>query len=109
MTLAAFAILAHPSEADEGWGRNPFTFGNVGEMTVKKGAPNVKPRDLALFVEMVLIHDGKKLAVVNGRKVCVADIVEGAMVTGISVDSVTFEKNGKTVVRSVGEHPDEAH
>lgn len=107
ITLAAFAIFAPPSEADEEWGRNPFTFGHAVEMTVKKGV--AKPRDFALSVEMVLIHDGKKLAVVNGRKVGIADTVEGAVVTGISMDSVSFVKNGKTVVRSVGEYPDETH
>jgi hypothetical protein len=105
MTIAASAICAPFSEADDEWGRNPFTFGHAVEMTVKNGA--AKPRVSALSVEMVLIHDGKPMAVVNGHKVGIADTVDGAVVTGISMDSVSFAKNGKTVVRRVGEYPDE--
>jgi hypothetical protein len=107
ITLAVSAIFIPTSEADEEWGRNPFAFGRAVEMTVKNGL--AKPRDSALSVEMVLIHDGKQMAMVNGRKVEIADTVGGAVVTAISMDSVSFVKNGKTVVRSVGEHPDETH
>ena len=107
ITLALSAISTTVSEADEEWGRNPFTFGSSDEMTVKKGV--AKPAGSGLSVEMVLIHDGKQMAVVNGRKVGVNDTVDGAVVTGISMDSVSFVKNGNTVVKRVGEYPDEAH
>lgn len=107
ITIAVSAIFIPTSEADEEWGRNPFTFGHAVEMTVKNGV--AKPRDSALSVEMVLIHDGKRMAVVNGHKVGVNDTVDGATVTGISMDSVSFVKNGKPVIRRVGEYPDETH
>lgn len=107
ITIAVSAIFIPTSEADDEWGRNPFTFGNSAEMTVEKGV--AKPRVSGLSVEMVLIHDGKQMAVVNGHKVGIADTVDGAIVTAISMDSVSFAKNGKTVVRRVGEYPDETH
>jgi hypothetical protein len=107
LALALSTIFTRISEADEEWGRNPFTFGRSAETTVKKGA--AKPADSGLSVEMVLIHDGKQVAVVNGRKVGVNDTVDGAIVTGISMDSVSFVKNGKTVVRNVGDNPDETN
>lgn len=109
ITIAVSAIFIPTSEADEEWGRNPFTFGHAVEMTVKNGAAHAKPGDSALSVEMVLIHDGKRMAVVNGHKVGVNDTVDGATVTGISMDSVSFVKNGKPVIRRVGEYPDETH
>jgi chromosome segregation ATPase len=102
-------IFIPTSEADDEWNRNPFTFGHAVEMTVKNRAAHTKPGDSALSVEMTLIHDGKQVAVVNGRKVGIADTVEGATVTAISMDSVSFVKNGKTVVRSVGDNSNEAH
>lgn len=109
ITLTASAIFAPPSEADGGWGRNPFAFGHASETAAGNGTTRAKPVSPALAVEMVLIHDGKTLAVVNGRKVAVNDMVDGAVVSGISMDSVSFVKNGKTVVRRVGEDTDEPH
>jgi len=109
ITMAASCIFAPPSEADDGWGRNPFAFGHASQTAAGNGTTHAKPVSSALAVEMVLIHDGKALAVVNGRKVAVNDVVDGAVVCGIWMDSVSFVKNGKTVVRRVGEDSDEAH
>ncbi len=102
-------IFAQPSAADNGWDRNPFAFGHATETAAGNGTTRAKPVTSSLVVEMVLIHDGKRLAVVNGRKVAMNDMVDGAVVSGISMDSVSFVKNGKTVVRRVGEDTDEAH
>lgn len=109
ITLLASAVFVPLSEADDGWARNPFAFGRASQTTAENGATRAKPVGSALAVEMVLIHDGKRLAVVNGRKVAVSDVVDGAVVSVISMDSVSFVKNGKTVVRRVGEDTDEAH
>ena len=109
ITLVASAIFAPASEAGDGWGKNPFAFGHASETAAGNGATRAKPGASSLAVEMVLIHDGKRFAVVNGRKVTVNDVVDGAVVSAISMDSVSFVKNGKTVVRRVGENPDETH
>lgn len=109
VALAAPAIFTSPLEAGEEWGRNPFAFGPASETAAGNGTANAKPGASSLAVEMVLIHAGKRLAVVNGRTVAVNDVVGGAVVSGISMDSVSFVKNGKTVVRRVGENYDEAH
>lgn len=107
--LALFAVFPSPLEAGEEWGRNPFAFGRANETATGNGTAHTKHDGSALSVEMVMIHEGKSMAVVNGRAVAVDDVVNGAVVSGISMDSVSFTKNGKIVVRRVGEDSDEAH
>jgi hypothetical protein len=109
VALVSSAIFTSPLEAGEEWGRNPFAFGRASETAAGNGTERAKPGASPLAVEMVLIHADKRLAVVNGRTVAVNDVVDGAVVSGISMDSVSFVKNGKTVVRRVGENYDEAH
>ncbi|MBF0293344.1 MAG: hypothetical protein HQK86_14440 [Nitrospinae bacterium] len=105
--LALFAVFASPLEADEEWGRNPFAFGRANATAAGNGTAHAKSSGPSLCVEMVMMHEGKSMAVINGRTVAVNDIVNGAVVTVISMDSVSFAKNGKTLVRRVGDDSDE--
>ena len=100
---------APPVFCDDGWGRNPFAFGRSAETAAGNATTRAKPVGSSLAVEMVFIHDGARLAVVNGRTVAVSDVVDGAVVSGIWMDSVSFVKNGKALVMRVGEGSDEAH
>ena len=107
--LALSAISVSPVEAGEEWGRNPFAFGRANGTASGNGTAHAKSSGPSLCVEMVMMHEGKSMAVVNGRTVAVNDIVNGAVITVISMDSVSFAKNGKTLVRRVGDDSDEAH
>lgn len=107
--LSIFAVFTSPIEAGEEWGRNPFAFGRANEATDGNVAGRAKPGGSPLSVEMVMVHEGKSMAVVNGRTVAVNDVVNGAVVSGISMESVSFKKNGKIVVRRVGEDSDETN
>lgn len=109
MAVSVSTVLTQPSEAGEEWGRNPFAFGNAAGITERKASASPKSWASALTVEMVLMHDNKPIAVVNGRKALVNDTVDGAVITSITMDSVSFAKDGKTVIRSVGGDPDETN
>lgn len=89
---------------EEGWGRNPFF--RVGEKAPAPMQEEVKTlpsqpshqkeeQRPALKLEMILMADAKKVAILSGQFVREGDEVGEEIVTRIDSDKVILQKNGK--------------
>ena len=68
--------------------RNPFKFAN-SETSVTN-----KIKNTAGELTAILIFDEKKIAVIGDRLLKTGDMVDGALVIDITLDTVKTEKNG---------------
>jgi len=78
--------------------RDPFAFGGAYCATCGQ-----KSGSAGMTLEMTVISDGAKFAVINGARYKVGDKVGGAEITAINLDSVVLVKNGETVTIRSGE------
>jgi hypothetical protein len=102
---AVVALFPPMAPAETEWGRNPFVFGKKAETRPEKSGP-AKPEREWPSVEMAIVQGNMRFAVVNGRKAAIGDSVDGAIISDITMESVTFVKNGRTFIKSVGEMDD---
>lgn len=57
-----------------------------------------KPATHTLALHAILHGEGRRLAVVNGQRVDVGDVVDGARVLAIEADHVRLRRDGETLV-----------
>ncbi|MBI5814798.1 MAG: hypothetical protein HZB29_04225 [Nitrospinae bacterium] len=91
LALIAIAVAGGAAAGDD-WGRDPFTFGHGGN-----GAASAAAGKSGIVLEMTLVRDGGGIAVINGSRYKVGDIVDGGVIKSIELDSVTLLKEGKLV------------
>ncbi len=84
MLLASAAIPAEPL-------RDP-----TRPTRVQEAAP--AQRDRALTVSAVFVSGDRRLAIVNGQRVREGDAINGAIVSNIEADKVSFLRNDKITV-----------
>ncbi|MBI4664934.1 MAG: hypothetical protein HY751_00845 [Nitrospinae bacterium] len=79
--------------------RNPFIFGNEIEIHGKSG--QTVSRANGVKVEMTLIQGDKKLAVINGEKKTIGDMVGSAKILEITAEGVELSSKGRRWVCKV--------